>query len=525
MDPECKIKCRQKQCPNQDCRLCTKKGCPRGCKCISVQESNVVDGERIGKWIPVVRKGIDVPLVPLTLSAKEMSHDTIHKIQRNIVPKTILSDLEARLVDLKKVNSVLGIQSSHVPAQSKRYHSKLADLTNEEISRLVYYLRRSQEEICRKLLPNDHEALISRASQGNPNEWIKICTEWTEIARGLPACPEQNAILAMICSEQSRANLPMVNKQAFAKSRRNARILRGGNTIPTRATLYSRYNPDFVKRAVYFILNPKNVTTVSWKNLELLWMDGGLPIKVSIPAVLRKKNIANLYRHFVEEEYTSSNATVDSDSNIKCIGLTLFRRIAETITDEDQEQRQCIDYVTGLLIHDSTELMRKIITTIHSMDNKHLAEKAQARIQGFIAIYYSKHRLVCPYTTEYSLKGTVDSEPATSIHCDECQKLFTLFDIIDHVLVLERNPNTHLLKDVKEKFKLYLGHKVRTLNQRKRIEEIMQSMSDDEAMIVIDYKMKFNPLYWRETTLQHYGKRGIYLLKRDFVAWCYDLRS
>ena len=29
------------------------------------------------------------------------------------------------------------------------------------------------------------------------------------------------------------------------------------------------------------------------------------------------------------------------------------------------------------------------------------------------------------------------------------------------------------------------------------------------AMIIVDYKMKFEPISARETTLDHYGKRGI----------------
>jgi hypothetical protein len=47
------------------------------------------------------------------------------------------------------------------------------------------------------------------------------------------------------------------------------------------------------------------------------------------------------------------------------------------------------------------------------------------------------------------------------------------------------------------------------LNQRLRISNIFASLSNAQAMIVIDFKMKFIPMYWRETTLQHFGKRGI----------------
>lgn len=66
-----------------------------------------------------------------------------------------------------------------------------------------------------------------------------------------------------------------------------------------------------------------------------------------------------------------------------------------------------------------------------------------------------------------------------------------------------------LLLDVKAKYKLYLAHKVRMSNQRLRINNIFASLTIKQALIVVDFKMKFIPMFWRETTLQHYGKRGI----------------
>jgi hypothetical protein len=41
------------------------------------------------------------------------------------------------------------------------------------------------------------------------------------------------------------------------------------------------------------------------------------------------------------------------------------------------------------------------------------------------------------------------------------------------------------------------------------MEELLENLCTGSALIVMDFKMKFLPQYWREITLQHYGKRGI----------------
>ena len=63
-----------------------------------------------------------------------------------------------------------------------------------------------------------------------------------------------------------------------------------------------------------------------------------------------------------------------------------------------------------------------------------------------------------------------------------------------------------------------MAHKVRCSNQNNAIEEIHQKMKQDcinsngkdvVALMIGDYKMKFEPMSQRETTLDHYGNRGI----------------
>ena len=62
-----------------------------------------------------------------------------------------------------------------------------------------------------------------------------------------------------------------------------------------------------------------------------------------------------------------------------------------------------------------------------------------------------------------------------------------------------------------------MGHHARCTNQNLAITEIEKQMKEDcmnkrkgvKAIMIGDFKMKFKPMSSRETTLDHYGKRGV----------------
>ena len=63
-----------------------------------------------------------------------------------------------------------------------------------------------------------------------------------------------------------------------------------------------------------------------------------------------------------------------------------------------------------------------------------------------------------------------------------------------------------------------MGHKARVVNQPQRIKALQNQMKDAcvnskgeivIALLCIDWKMKWEPFLNRETTMEHYGKRGV----------------
>jgi hypothetical protein len=65
------------------------------------------------------------------------------------------------------------------------------------------------------------------------------------------------------------------------------------------------------------------------------------------------------------------------------------------------------------------------------------------------------------------------------------------------------------LNDCNLKLQLYCGHRIRVLAQREAINELLQQLPSDQEHIVMDFKMKFEAMYYREKTLDFYGKEGL----------------
>lgn len=71
--------------------------------------------------------------------------------------------------------------------------------------------------------------------------------------------------------------------------------------------------------------------------------------------------------------------------------------------------------------------------------------------------------------------------------------------------------------DTRCKMELYRGHRLRVVNQQEAIQKLHFDLEEkcktgvlpSHAVVVMDWKMKFESMSARETTQQHFGKRGI----------------
>ena len=73
-----------------------------------------------------------------------------------------------------------------------------------------------------------------------------------------------------------------------------------------------------------------------------------------------------------------------------------------------------------------------------------------------------------------------------------------------------------MLNNVLHKFKLYYGHRCRVVNQSTRLAALLEELEQacltgdtTRAILLIDWKMKFESCGSHETSPEHYAKRGL----------------
>lgn len=294
--------------------------------------------------------------------------------------------------------------------------------------------------------------------------------------------------------------------------------LSNGRLLKKRVITLQRFDPAAVQSAVGLILSSDNVSFLSW-GTKRLRLDGGITV---FPSITRK-----LSRTHIFDQYIAKIASVSSGP---CpISKALFFQIIGMITADEAKIIKSVDYVVGFLVNDSFHILLRILEGDNGLndDNRsHLVVELEA-VRSYLK-YGFDSRLRCdsgePCLLHHIPFGLVpnqgDSLAASSI-CGDCRFLFGFFSRLKAALVScnEAAATLRVVDDCALKVKLFLGHRVRVINQqlaiRKQIEEMKQrcleNCGSDEAVLTIDFKMKLEPLYFREKTVEHYGKRGISL--------------
>lgn len=97
-----------------------------------------------------------------------------------------------------------------------------------------------------------------------------------------------------------------------------------------------------------------------------------------------------------------------------------------------------------------------------------------------------------------------------------CKKCASPCQVVSDVRKEIPDRNTDLcavLDDCAEIFKLYLAHLLRCHLQEREIERIFDEVTEGakgvSVTILLDYKMKFQPMFNRDPTAQPFGKNGI----------------
>lgn len=205
--------------------------------------------------------------------------------------------------------------------------------------------------------------------------------------------------------------------------------------------------------------------------------------------------------------------------------MQLFFRLASTLTRADTQLRRAVDYVCGFLLNDN-------FATIIGLKGYFVQEtehKNKNHVELEVARRYMKYgSLLCGCITHNILFGLSPNSGGITYEkpcCVGCTHLFYLIHHLRNAIEHSRNEDIEMqnsairaLERCNTKMLLILRHCLRVMKKNKSQLKtsflgwniaVNRKKTYNECVIVIDYKMKFEPCYYREKTNYHYCKRGI----------------
>lgn len=303
---------------------------------------------------------------------------------------------------------------------------------------------------------------------------------------------------------------------AFAKMYQDARkewnvLLCSGMVCKVSHTRRRRKDED-IREALLFIFNPQNVQLLSWGSKSVK-VDGKW---TTLPAVMRRKTMEHMFRDYkIFIENKESRGEIIS----KPLGRSAFLEICDSVTRGMQKRKAAVDYVLGALAYDNLRVALNVVKgELYASDRYELYLKQIDAIEEFIKFSYlehigSSHDAVHDQNFSLSEVQFQETVPLKRADCSTCMTPLQVVENIKNDISAARQDVKDVLKDVQEKLLLYYGHQHRCYNQEKRISELFGELRSDtatsNAIVLMDYKMKFEPIRYREKTTEFFREKRI----------------
>ena len=274
--------------------------------------------------------------------------------------------------------------------------------------------------------------------------------------------------------------------------------------IPVTTRTRKIRSDDAMKIALKFLFPLCNVQLLSWGTKRVRSFDDNW---VDFPAVIRKKSTEEIQRRY--SAYCTS-------LSLKPLSRTSFIAVANELTRGQQKRKAAVDYVLGCLCYDNLGTVREIVEgEIQSVEVKQSVKAQIDAVEEFMKFSYLEHVSLdsdALNDQEFAFGTSSSSQPMTS----DCKSCMIPYQVIRNVSVsIEPCPDDvrMALQDCQDKLMLFMSHQHRCKNQQDRIAKAFETTERDtareESLILVDYKMKMEPIRYREKTVECFGKRGM----------------
>lgn len=335
---------------------------------------------------------------------------------------------------------------------------------------------------------------------------------------------EYRTVRAILCTVFSAADVTQlaeemlgfdIGKEAYYAGRDDFELLLSDGKLFKQPTSRERFDPEVADDAIKFILSYENVAYLSWGTKRIVY-NGNYH---HVPAILRQKPISTMFTNYLQRRTEGPHVSKRS-----------FYRLCGILTHGEVDTRKAVDYVTDILVSDNVATLKQIILAFLSREQEELLRDLTTlcswlKYGSFAEAPTSSSTYAavadCPrHKPEFGLACPVRRVPSVEVVC--CGPCLGMHKLLNHIIEAVKHEGADgrticVVHDCFEKFELFMGHRLRVINQQRALAEIVDQMSTrgkrgeglNEALVIIDFKMKAEPLFFRESTLAHYGKRGM----------------
>ena len=402
------------------------------------------------------------------------------------------------------------------------FQSTILSRMTSQVERTNQKLQKEQQRMIQKDLKEPNNPYKRTASEKLDSVVSTLCS-WSNKSvkrslerRVLRAVLNESFLRHEIVDMKKNYNLKQGNGQPVEQARNDAKTLRLGNKLNL-STITRQFKDDLtIIKCVDFVLSDKNVSSVAWGTKVLLSQSVG---EVTLPKLTRKTPIFNMYNSYVD-------FTAQDKEKLK---IATFYKICNALTASDEAMLSSVDYVAGLLVNETCEtlqdMIERIIPNEHREDCTKLVSVSRNFMKNQFKDIVTKTDDCCFHGIDYALSRNMPLRENTNDN--GCKfPFYTCEYIKDILLKMQIESERECLRDdaisvidgIKEKFKYYLAHQTRCKCQSLAIsfeeEKIKKICVESKgkvvnAIMILDFKMKFETKSSRETTVEHYGKRGI----------------
>ena len=299
------------------------------------------------------------------------------------------------------------------------------------------------------------------------------------------------------------------------------RLCNGDNLIRTERS-FSQHDTTAIHKAVEFLLSEDCVVPLSYGHRDVQLTNKEVYSLPNLQRKLPRKDIVKDYYNYTENDP-------------KQIKKSTLHKLLNLITAYDQSVLSSVDYVSTILVDSTSERLQAIIDTClsHEKDKHTTVTNLVTKASHFLKHKYANHveqnnDTICFHGLEYGLsKGSSHgTDVRHNSNCSACKFPFRMLQMLEGFVKLPETPvdddvklnASKVIGDTRHKYKLFMGHVCRLRSQTRAIEAILDELSKQciqskgsfvRGVMIMDFKMKFEVLSSRESSLEHFGKRGI----------------